>query len=68
MYTALHGLDELRDIGVTRVEARACVDDAHDGAREGILAVAGGFDEDFAQEEGEVGVAVGGEALTESAG
>lgn len=53
---------------MTWVEGRVGVDDADDGPGKGVLAVAQGFDEDFAEEEGEVGVAVGGEALTEAGG
>ncbi|POR32779.1 hypothetical protein TPAR_07008 [Tolypocladium paradoxum] len=51
-----------------RVEAGVGVGDADDGPREGVLAVPEGFDEDLAQEEREVGVAVEGEALAEAGG
>ncbi len=63
---ALDGFDELRDIAVARVETRVRVHDADDGAGEGVFAVAERFYEDFAEEEGEMGVAVGGEALAEA--
>lgn len=63
---ALDGFDELRDIAVARVETRVRVHDADDGAGEGVFTVAERFDEDFAEEEGEMGVAVGGEALAEA--
>ena len=60
------GFDELGDVGMAGVEAGVGVDDAYDGSRKSVFAVAGGFYEGFAKEEREVGVAVGGEALTES--
>jgi hypothetical protein len=63
---ALDGFDELRDIAVARVETGVRVHDADDRAGEGVFAVAERFDEDFAEEEGEMGVAVGGEALAEA--
>lgn len=66
LHPALDGVDELRDRGVAGVEGGVGVDHADDGSREGVLAVPEGFDEDFAQEEGEVRVAVGGEALAEA--
>ena len=50
------------------VECRVSVDDTDDGEGERFFAVAEGFDEDFAEEEGEVRVAVGGEALAEARG
>ena len=53
---------------MTGVEGRVGVDDTDDGAGEGIVCVSESFDEDFAEEEGEVGVAVLGEALTEAGG
>lgn len=65
---ALDGFEELGDVGVAGVEAGVGVDDADDGPGEGVFRVAEGFDEDFAQEEGEVGIAVGGEALSEADG
>lgn len=66
LHAALDGLDELRHVGVARVEAAVRVDDAYDGAGQRIFAVAEGFDEDFAEEQREVPVAVGGEALSEA--
>ena len=63
LHTPLGGLDELRDVGMAWVEAGVGVDDADDGAGEGVVGVSQSFDEDFAEEEGEVGVTVGGEAL-----
>ena len=63
LHATLGGLDELRDVGMTWVEAGVSVDDADDGAGEGVVCIPQGFDEDFAEEEGEVGVAIGGEAL-----
>ena len=42
---------------MARVEAGVGVDYADDGLGEGRVGVAQGFDEDFAEEEGEVGVA-----------
>ena len=62
----LDGFDKLRDIAVARIETRIRVHDSDDGTGEGIFAVAERFDEDLAEEEGEVRVAVGGEALTEA--
>lgn len=50
MNASLHGLDELRNLGVAWVEAGICVDDAHYGTRKSVFAVAGGFDEHFPQE------------------
>ena len=58
--SALDGFNELRYISVARVETRVRVHDPDNGPREGIVAVAERFDEDFAQEEREVRVAVGG--------
>jgi hypothetical protein len=59
----LHGLDQLWDIGVARVEARVCINDAYDRSGECIFAIAHGLDEDLAQEEGEVRVTVGCKSL-----
>ena len=66
LHTTLDSLDQLGNIRMARVETRAGVDDSDDGAGEGIVAVAGGFDEDFAEEEGEVRVPVIGEAGAEA--
>ena len=68
MDASLYGFDELRNVGVAGVETGEGVDDADDGAGQGVVAVSGGFDEGFAEEKGEVGVAVGGETLAEAGG
>ena len=47
LHTPSHGLDQLRHVGMTRAEARVGVHDAHDGPREGVLAVPERFDEHF---------------------
>lgn len=60
MDSSLDGFDELRHIAVARVETGVCVYDPDDGAGQCIVAVAERFDEYLAQEEREVGVAVGG--------
>lgn len=51
---------------MTRVEAGVGVYDSDDGTGKGVFTVAGGFNKGFAQEEGEVGIAVGCEALSQS--
>ena len=66
LHAALHSIDELRNVGVAGVKAGICVYDADYRSGECIFGVAKGFDENFAQEEGEVGVAVGGEVLAEA--
>lgn len=66
LHAALDGVDELRHVGVARVEAAVRVDDADNGAGERVVAVAEGLDEDFAEEERKVRVAVRGEALSEA--
>ena len=63
LHAPLCRLDELRHIGMAGVEGGVGVDDADDGTREGILAVSEGLDEDLAQEEGKVRVAVVDETL-----
>lgn len=63
---AFDGVDELWDIAMARIEARVCVDDTNDGTRQGIFTVSECLDEHFPQEEGEVGVAVGRETLSET--
>lgn len=68
MHSSLDGFDELGYVGVARVEAGVGVDNSNDGAGERILAVSKGFDENLAEEEGEVGIAVGGQALTQADG
>lgn len=62
----LHGFDKLWHVTVARVETGVSVYDADDWSGEGIFAVSERFDEDFAQEEGEVCVAVGCEALSQA--
>ena len=61
--TSFGRLHELRNVGVAWIEARVCVDDSDDWFRECVVAVAGCFDEDFSEKEGEVGIAVRCEAL-----
>ena len=51
LYPSLDGLDHLRHRGMAWVEGRVSVDDTNDGPGQGIVAVAEGFDEDFAKEE-----------------
>lgn len=68
LHAPLDGVDHLRHGGMARVEGRVGVDDADNGPRQGIVAVAEGLDEDLAEEEGEVRVAVRGEALAEAGG
>lgn len=63
---AFDGVNELWDIAVAWVETRVCVDDTDDGTRQGIFTVSECLDEHFPQEEGEVGVAVGCEPLSET--
>lgn len=62
---ALHGVEQLRHVGVARVEPGPRVDDAHDGPRQRVLAVPQGLDEGLAQEQREVRVPVRREALAE---
>jgi hypothetical protein len=54
---ALGGVEELGHVAVAGVEGGVSVDQADDRGGEGRVAVAEGFDEDFAEEEGEVRVA-----------
>jgi hypothetical protein len=68
LHTPLDGLDELGNVGMAGVEARVGVDDADDGAGQGIFAVSQCFDEYFAQKEREMCIAVGRETLAEAAG
>lgn len=46
--TTLDSLDELRNIGVARIETGVGVDDAYDRPRQGVFTVAERFDEDLA--------------------
>lgn len=65
---ALDGVDELWYVGVAWVERRVRVDDTDDGRLECRVRVAQGFDEDFAEEEREVRIAVRGQTLAKSRG
>ena len=66
LHASLHGIDELRYVGMTRVEARVGVDDAHDGSRKRVLAVAQCLDEQFTHKQGEMRIAVRWEFLFEA--
>ncbi|KAH9817385.1 hypothetical protein Tdes44962_MAKER05509 [Teratosphaeria destructans] len=59
---SLDSLSELWDVGVAWIEAGASVDDANNGSRQGVFAIAGRFDEDFTEEETEMLVAIAGQA------
>lgn len=65
LYPALGGLDELRYICMAGIEAGVSVDDTDDGAGERIVRVSQRLYEDLAEEQGEMGVSVGGQALSE---
>jgi hypothetical protein len=56
--TSFRCLYQLGDICMARVEARVRVYDADNGPGQSIIAVAKRFDEDLAQEEREVRIAV----------
>ncbi len=64
--SALDGVDEVGDVAVAWVVVGGGVGDADDGAVEGVVGVAGGLDEGFAEEEREGGVAVSGESFVEA--
>lgn len=68
LHPALGGLDELRDVGMAGIEARVGVDDADDGARESIVRVSQRLDEGLAEEQREMSVTVGGQALPQPPG
>lgn len=68
MHPTFDSFNQLGHIGVAWVQSRVGVDDADYGARERVFAVAERFDEDFAQEEGEVRIPVGGEILAQAGG
>lgn len=59
VHPALSGFDKLGHVRVAGVEAGEGVDDANYWAGEGVFGVSQGFDEDFAEEQGEVCVSVG---------
>ena len=68
MDAAFRGLEKLWRIAVAGIEPGIGVYDPDYGPGESVLGVAEGFDEDFAEEEGEVRVAVGGEGLAQAGG
>ena len=61
--SALDRVDEVGDVAVAGIEVGGGVGDADDGAIEGVVGVAGGLDEGFAEEERKGGVAVVGRVL-----
>ena len=58
MDPSLCGFDELRDVGVARIEPGVRVDDADERSGKCVFAVAGGLDEHFSEEQREVRVSV----------
>ena len=58
MNPSLCGFNELRNLGMTRVETGVRVDDANERPRKRIFAIAGGFDKNFPQEQREMRISV----------
>lgn len=58
MDSSLGSFDQLGHVAVTGIEARPSIDDPDNWTREGIFRVTQGFNEDFAQEQREMGIAV----------
>ena len=65
---ALHRLDQLRHVAVTRIEIGIGVGDADDRTIERVIGIAHRLDEGLAQEQREILVAVTGQAFAHSAG
>jgi hypothetical protein len=64
LHPTFHSFDELRYVCVAWVEAGIRIHNANDGSRQSIIAISESLDECLSQEQGEMGVAVGCQALT----
>lgn len=65
--SAFHSFDQLRDIGMARIETAATVDDANHRSRKSVFAIPGRLDEDLSEKEREVSVAITRKAASQAA-